>query len=315
MKVVFMGTPEFAAVSLERLLQAGFQVPLVLTQPDKPNRRGKKVAYLPVKELALRSKIPVLQPEHLKDEALLETLRKTDADFFVVVAYGRLLPKVILDIPKYGAINVHASLLPKYRGPAPIHWAILNGEKESGITTMLMDEGLDTGDILLQRAIPIPTERTVGELHDELAQLGGDLLLETLYGIKEGRIKPIPQDNEKATMSTLIHRETGRILWERGASEIHDQIRGTTPYPGAFSFLGVERIKLFSSRLNEKEDEPTNPQGKPGEVLLMSDRGMLVQTMDGSLWIDEIQWPGKKRMSVKDFLLGHESFVGMILGG
>lgn len=315
MRVVFMGTPEFAAVSLERLLQAGFQVPLVLTQPDKPNRRGKKVAYLPVKELAIRHEIPVLQPENLKDEGLIESLKETNADFFAVVAYGRLLPKSVLDIPRYGAVNVHASLLPQYRGPAPIHWAILNGDTKTGITTMLMDEGLDTGDILLQKAISIPQDRTVGQLHDELAQIGGDLLVETLIGVQAGQIKPIPQDHEKATMSTLIHRETGRIHWGRTAGEIHNQIRGTNPYPGAFTNLGDARIKLFSSRVNEESEKNLKHPGKPGQILFMDERGMLVQALEGSLWVEEIQLPGKKRMTVRDFLLGHDPFTGQILGG
>lgn len=309
MRAVFMGTPAFAVDTLKKLLDSGIQVPLVLTQPDKPNKRGKKIVHTPIKELALELGIPVLQPTDLNDPQLHDTLRSTEADFFVVVAYGRVLPKEMLEIPKYGSINVHASLLPKYRGAAPLHWAVLNGEKESGVTTMLMDEGLDTGDILMQKKTPIPEDMTIGELHDALALSGAELLVETLEKFARGEIEPKAQNHEIATVTTLIDRETGRISWEDSAEKIHDQIRGTTPYPGAFSMLDEKRIKLFSSTVAERESV-----GEPGEILDTGKQGILVQTGKGTVLIKEIQLPGKKRMKVEDYMRGHGILTGCRLG-
>ncbi|QSX08747.1 methionyl-tRNA formyltransferase [Alkalibacter rhizosphaerae] len=309
MKVVFMGTPVFAVETLKQLLRSDIEVAMVLTQPDKPNKRGKKIAYSPVKELALSEGIPVMQPTDLKDPQLLAALEDLETDYFVVVAYGRVLPEAMLQIPRYGSINVHASLLPKYRGAAPIHWAVLNGEKESGVTTMLMDEGLDTGDILLQRSIAIPDAMTTGELHDALAVIGAELLLETLFKFKNSEITPLPQVDEDATISPMIYRETGRVDWKDPAKKIHDQIRGTTPYPGAFTTMGEQRIKLFSSELMDEE-----AVGEPGEIVAMDPSGIVVQTGRGTLLIREIQVPGKKRLPVAEYLKGHDAWTGTALG-
>jgi len=309
MKILFMGTPEFAQISLERLINEKFQICGVVTQPDKPKGRGQKLSPPPVKALALTHGISIFQPETLKDGAFAETLAALSPDIIIVVAYGKILPKYILKFPKFGCVNVHASLLPKLRGAAPIHRAIINGDCESGITTMLMDEGLDTGDMLLKRSVEISETTTVGELHDQLATLGADVLLETLASISDGTVIREPQNGELSTYAAMLDRDTGKIDWTKSAREICNLIRGTNPYPGAFTSYNGEKLKIFTAQLGE----PINC-GTSGEILAVIDGKIHVAAGDGNaVIIEEIQFHGGKKMPVKDYLNGNEIKVGTVL--
>jgi len=304
-RIVFFGTPSFALPTLRTLFEGSDEVIAVVTQPDREKGRGRKVVISPVKELALQHGLKPLQPERAKGEAFQEALKILQPDLFVVAAYGQILPKSILSIPKYGAVNVHASLLPKYRGAAPIAWAILNGEKVTGVTTMMMDEGMDTGDILLQAEIPIGNEETCERLHDRLASSGAQLLSKTLEKMKAGEIRPIPQDHTKATYAPPLKKEDGYIDWRKGAWEIDRQIRAFNPWPGAFAKWGDQLLKIFKGEI--KEGTLT---GKPGAVVWIGSDFIEVETGEGLLRIQEVQLEGRKRMNLRDFLLGHP-----ILGG
>jgi len=291
-KILFMGTPEFARVSLERLIDEKYDVCAVVTQPDKPKGRGHKLQPPPVKELAAEHNIPVFQPETLKNNAFAETLAELNPDVIIVVAYGKILPKYILDYPKLGCINVHASLLPKYRGAAPIHRCIIDGETQTGITTMYMAEGLDTGDMILKSAFDITETMTVGELHDSLAILGGDILVETLEKISNGTAPREPQDEALATYAAKLDRDTGRIDWTKSARDIVNLIRGTNPYPTAFTTYKDEILKIHSAEI-----------GKQGDMEILAGDGIAVT-------ITEVQPPGKKKMSAKDYLNGRRGTAG-----
>ncbi|MBF7095858.1 methionyl-tRNA formyltransferase [Alkalibacter mobilis] len=312
MKVIFMGTPEFSVDSLKALVESDYEICAVVTQPDKPNQRGKRVKYNPVKEAALKFGLKVLQPQNIKDPKIVAELKSMEPDFLAVVAYGQLLSKEILDIPKKGSINVHASLLPEYRGAAPIHWAVIDGREKSGVTTMLMDEDMDTGDMLLRKTVEISGDMTTSELHDELAKLGAALLVDTLNQIASNRLVPEKQNHDAATYTQKINRETGKIQWEKSAKEIHDLIRGTYSYPGAFSYLNGERVKLSASQILEKEDKPEFEKAKPGTILGIDKRGMSIRTGTGLLLIKEIQFPGKKVMSVEEYSRGHKDLTGAV---
>ncbi|MBP3585787.1 MAG: methionyl-tRNA formyltransferase [Peptococcaceae bacterium] len=309
MRVVFMGTPDFAVASLNALVNAGHEVAAVVTQPDRPKGRGNKLAFPEVKERALELGFPVHQPDSVKDEAFLDLLRGYNPDVIVVVAFGRILPQAVLDLPKYGCVNVHGSLLPQYRGAAPIQRAVLDGLKETGVTTMRMDIGMDTGDMLLQAALPITDEDTTGTMFDKLAELGGQLLVDTLAGLEAGTIVPQKQDDAKATHAARILKEDEVIHWENAADHIFCQIRGLAPAPGAYTMWEGQRLKLWKARLNNRE---TGTQ--PGTVVEIGKDFLLVQTGKGCLEVLELQPAGKKAMPAKAFANGAGVNTGIVFG-
>lgn len=297
MRVIFMGTPDFAVPSLEKLLTGGYEVCAVYTQPDKPKGRGHKLQPPPVKELALRHEIPVFQPATLRNEEVQAEIRSWDADVIVVVAYGKILPKAVLDAPRLGCINVHGSLLPKYRGAAPIQWTVINGDKTAGVTTMFMGEGLDTGDMLLKAETPVGEEETAGELFDRLKDLGADLLIETLEQLEQGELRPVPQNEEKATLAPMLSKELSAIDWTRPAQELHDLIRGLNPWPSAYSYLDGKKMKVHASRV-------LSETGTPGKAFVR-EGDLCVYCGEGALKLVEIQTENGKRMDGKSYLLGH----------
>ena len=309
MRVVFMGTPDFAVASLNALVNAGHEVAAVVTQPDRPKGRGNKLAFPEVKERALELGFPVHQPDSVKDEAFLDLLRGYNPDVIVVVAFGRILPQAVLDLPKYGCVNVHGSLLPQYRGAAPIQRAVLDGLKETGVTTMRMDIGMDTGDMLLQAALPITDEDTTGTMFDKLAELGGQLLVDTLAGLEAGTIVPQKQDDAKATHAARILKEDEVIHWENAAEHIFCQIRGLAPAPGAYTMWEGQRLKLWKARLNSRETG-----AHPGTVVEIGKDFLLVQTGKGCLEVLELQPAGKKAMPAKAFANGAGVNTGIVFG-
>lgn len=297
MRVVFMGTPDFAVPSLQKLLDAGFEVCAVYTQPDKPKGRGHKLQAPPVKELALRHEIPVFQPASLRKEEVQQELQSFQPDVIVVVAYGKILPKAVLDLPRLGCINVHGSLLPKYRGAAPIQWTVINGDGTGGVTTMFMGEGLDTGDMLLKAETPVGAEETAGQLFDRLKDLGADLLLETLEKLERGKLTPVPQNEEDATHAPMLSKELSVIDWSKPARELHDLIRGLNPWPSAYSYLDGKKMKIHASRVAEGSGEAGKAFSKDGNLLVYCGKDALELT--------EIQTENGKRMDGKSYLLGH----------
>ncbi len=294
-----MGTPEFAVFSLEAIVAAGHRVSLVVTQPDRPRGRGKKLGFPPVKTAALKLKLNLVQLASLRDESLVQQLEQLSPDLFVVVAFGHILPPRLLAIPALGAINVHASLLPRYRGAAPIQWAVINGESRSGVTTMRMDAGMDTGDILLAESAPIYPDDTAGTLHDRLAPIGAKLLVQTIEGLSANTLTPIAQDHRLATYAPMLQKQDGRIDWGRPASEIQAFIRGMNPWPGAFTDFDDRRLKIFSAKI-ARMDTPA----PPGTIIPGFDDELRVATGDGALSIDQIQASSGKRMGICDFLHG-----------
>ena len=303
-----MGTPGFAVPSLQALHKSRHNVVLVVTQPDRPSGRGRKIMPSPVKESALGYGYDILQPESIKPPAFHDILAGFKPDLLVVVAFGQILPKSLLELPPFRAINVHASLLPRYRGPAPIQWAIINGENETGLTTMLMDEGLDTGDILLQQAMPILPEDTAATLHDKLAREGACLLLETLERLEKGKLTPIPQDPAMASYVPLLSKKDGHINWALPAKDIANRIRGMNPWPGAFTFCGDTRIKISKSRVLHKDTLET-----PGTVLMSFPGELLVATGNGALLVEELQGASGKCLAIKDYLCGCSMEPGTVL--
>ena len=296
MKIMFMGTPDFARVNLENLINNGYEVCCAVTQQDKPRGRKMVLTPPPVKEYALSKNIPVLQPHTLKDGAFLKELEKYNPDLIVVVAYGKILPKYILDYPKYGCINVHGSLLPKYRGSAPVQWAVINGDKETGVTTMYMNEGMDTGDILLQQKFDIFKNETSGELMERMAGIGAELLVKTLENLSD--ISPIKQDEKEATYAPMLKKEMGLINWKSSAGEIKNLINGLNPWPTAYFKTEKGVIKVYSA-----EAKSCEMNEKPGTVVSAEDT-LDIMTGDGVLKIKELQLQGKKRMNAADFLRG-----------
>ncbi len=308
MRVVFMGTPEFSVGTLENLVKAGYEVVGVITQPDKPKGRGKSMQFSPVKEKALEYNIPVYQPFRVKEEAFIEELKAMEPEFIVVVAFGQILPKAILDMPKYGCINVHASLLPKLRGSAPIEWSIINGEQETGVTTMFMDAGVDTGDMLLKSATPITPTDTGATLRDKLSKMGADLLIETLKGLQEGTIQRVKQKDEDSTYVKMLTKSLGQIDFTKSAIEIERLIRGLNPWPSAYTSLDGKTLKIWSAKIL-----PEDSLGKPGEIVEVTKNSLVVQTGNGRLSLLEVQLEGKKRMEVGAFLRGYEVKEGTML--
>lgn len=310
MKIVFMGTPDFSVPCLEVLVTNGYDVPLVVTQGDKPKGRGHKLTPPPVKECALSYGIPVFQPDRMKDEESYQRLKETNADLFVVVAYGKILPERILNLPKYGCINVHASLLPKYRGAAPIQWSIINGETKTGVTTMQMDAGLDTGDMLLKKEIDILETDTGATLWDKLSLLGKDVLLETLKALEEGSLKPEKQDDSLSCYAPMIDKTTAQIDFSRSADEICRLVRGMNSYPYAQTKYNEKLLKIIEAE-PEKGEAFT---GVPGEVLCVKDNALYVKCSDGAIRITTIQMEGKKKMPVSEYVKGNSFTDGTVLG-
>lgn len=298
MKVVFMGTPDFSVPVLEALVTGGHEVQAVVTQPDKPKGRGKAVLMTPVKEKALEYGLTVYQPQKVRDESFLQILRELAPDVIVVVAFGQILPKALLQIPPYGCVNVHASLLPMYRGAAPINWVIINGEKETGVTTMQMDTGVDTGDMLEKVTVKIEEKETAGSLYDKLCVLGGQMILSTLKKIEEGRIQPVPQQGETC-YAKMLDKELGNIQWESDAVSIERLIRGLNPWPSAYTTYQDKMFKIWDADITEEESEET-----PGTIWKVTKDQIFVQTGKGSLILKEVQLQGKKRMDTAAFLRG-----------
>lgn len=302
-----MGTPDFAVPSLNALINGPDKVVAVICQPDRKKGRGRKLLPPPVKVAAEEAGLPVLQPEKVKTAEFFEKLASFSPDLIVVVAYGKILPESILDLPPMGAINVHGSLLPKYRGAAPIQWAVINGEQESGVTIMKMDQGMDTGDILYPVAIPIEDQDTAGSLFEKLAQLGGAALVAAIEKLKKGELQPIPQDHDLATHAPMLTKEQGHIDWNKPAAQIHCLIRGLDPWPSAYSFLENKRFRFFAPHIITKTVTEA-----PGTVCRADNQGLLIATGEHYVLIDEIQPEGKKRMSVQACLNGTPIAPGSI---
>ena len=309
MKIVFMGTPDFAVGALEALVEAGHEVVAVVTQPDKPKGRGKEMQQTPVKVCALKHNIEVFQPKKIKTPEAVEVLRGYAADLFVVAAFGQILSKNILDMPKYGCVNIHASLLPKYRGAAPIQWAILDGEKETGVTIMQMNEGLDTGDMLTKVVIPIEDTDTGESLFDKLAKAGAKLMVETIPQIEAGTLVPQPQDDSLSSYAKMIRKEMGIIDWEKEAVVLERLVRGMNSWPSAYTHFNNKTLKIWEAAV-----ESGNYDVAPGTVAEVTKNSIKVQTGKDLLVLKQVQLEGKKRMEVSAFLLGYSVKVGEKLG-
>ncbi|MBQ4529464.1 MAG: methionyl-tRNA formyltransferase [Lachnospiraceae bacterium] len=309
MRVIFMGTPDFAVGTLQAIHEAGHQICLVVTQPDKPKGRGKAMQFTPVKEYAVEHGMEVFQPVKVREPECVEKLRGYEADIIVVAAFGQILPKEILEMTKYGCINVHASLLPKYRGAAPIQWVIIDGEKESGVTIMQMNEGLDTGDMISKVVVPIEAEETGGSYHDKLAAAGAKLCVETMEKIQAGEVEKTPQNNEESCYAKMLHKELGAIDFKKEAAEIERLIRGLNPWPSAYTTLHEKTLKIWSASVEEKEYD-----GEIGSIVNKTKKDITVKTGKGALVIKELQLAGKKRMTTEAFLLGYDVQVGEVLG-
>ena len=314
MRVVFMGTPAFAVPSLEALANSDHEVVGVVTQPDRPKGRGQAVVPCPVKELALAMGLPVSQPEKIKSPEFLRQLSEWKPDVIAVTAFGRILPKAILDLPPMGCVNVHGSLLPAYRGAAPIQWALMHGDSETGITTMLMDEGMDTGAVLLQQTVPIEPEETSLELGARLAQVGGALLVETLTRLAEQSVVSRAQDHARATLAPLLKKEDGVIDWTQSATEIANRIRGLSPWPGSHTFHHEHRLIIRKGRVDAQGGPGGSDGSQPGTILAVGPKSFWVETGEGRIEVLEVQPANKKRMSVEQFLQGYSLRVYETLG-
>ena len=307
MRVVFMGTPDFARTALEALIKAGHKIVLVVTQPDKPKGRSGKLQISDVKDCAIKNGIEVFQPEKIKEESSVSFLKSIDADIYVVAAFGQIISKEILDIPRYGCINIHASLLPKYRGAAPIQQAILDGEKVTGVTIQQMNTGVDTGDILLQREYAISDDETGGSLFDRLSILGADLVIEALDLIEKGKIIPRPQDESKATHCGKIKKDMGLIDWSWSATKIERYIRGLNPWPSAYTYMDGRQLKIWKAYVSDEK-------GECATVLKVDKKSITIGCGEGSVRVLEVQLEGKKRMEMSAFLLGNRILEGDRIG-
>lgn len=316
MKIVLMGTPDFAVPTL-RELTTRHEVAAVVTQPDRKKGRGKKVQFPPVKQAALEYGIPVYQPQKVKEEAFLAQLREIGPDVIVVAAFGQILPESILNLPPYGCINVHASLLPRYRGAAPIQWAIINGDEETGVTIMYMEKGLDTGDMLAKASIAVDPEETGDSLHDKLAALGGPLLLKVLDQLEAGTAERTRQNDAESSYARMLDKDLGRIHWDDEAIKIERLIRGLNSWPCAFSSMGDKTLKIWKARvadIDKNECDNTEPAAAPGTVVGIMKDAIRVACGQGCLDLLEVQLPGKKRMTVDAFLRGHNLKTGFVFG-
>ncbi len=308
-RIIFMGTPPFAVPALKALHENGHDITMVVTQPDRPRGRGRKVSPSAVKATALDLGYPILQPTSIKTTEFNDLIAQQKPDFLVVIAFGKILPENVLALPRLGTINVHASLLPKYRGPAPIQWAVINGDKETGVCTQLMEKELDTGDLLLSVYETIKPDDTAGDLHDRLALKGATVLIDTLKGLADKTIQPVNQDHSLATYAPMLTKDDGLINWNQPAESLESFMRGVTPWPGAYTFLGDKRLKIFKSR-----PLPTESTAPPGTVLQGFPDELRIATAKGALSIEEIQGASGKRLSIKDFLRGHQIPPGSTLG-
>ena len=309
MRIVFMGTPEIALGCLQKIIYEKHEVIGVITQPDKPQNRGKKLGMPPVKELALKYDIPVYQPLKARDEEFVNVLKELNPDVIVVVAYGQILPKSILDIPKFGCINVHVSLLPKYRGAAPINWVIINGEEKTGVTTMYMDEGLDTGDMILQKEFALDNEITAGELHDKMMVVGAETLKETLDLIEKGCAPRTKQNHDEFSYAPMMDKSLGNIDFNKSAKDIHNLVRGVNPWPSAYTTYDGKTMKVWKTKVLNEES-----QKAPGTILSVDKDGIKVSTLDKVILLEEIQMPGKKRVLVSEYIKGNSIDTSKILG-
>ncbi len=307
MRVIFMGTPDFAVPSLKSLMDEGHEVCAVFTQPDKPKGRKQLLTPSPVKELAAGRGINVYQPKTLRSEEAAETIRTMNPDVIIVVAYGKILPREVLDIPRCGCINVHGSLLPKYRGAAPIQWSVLNGDKITGVTTMFMSEGLDTGDILLSESVEIGEEETSGELYDRLSLVGARLLIRTLKELENGALKRTPQTEENSSYVSILTKELSPVDWKKPASAIHNQVRGLSPWPAANTVFGGKQLKIYRCKIAE------GFYGEAGQVIVENSCFIVCCGKNTAVELLEVQYEGGKKMSGKDFLRGHPVESGTIV--
>lgn len=310
-RIVYMGTPDFAVEPLEAIIKAGYEVAAVVTQPDKQKGRGKEVKMTPVKVCALRHGIPVFQPVKIKEPEAVAELEKYQADLFVVAAFGQLLSEEILNMPEYGCINIHASLLPAYRGAAPIQWAVLNGEKESGVTIMQMDKGLDTGDMLLKRSVELSPKETGDSLHDKLMHLGAELIVEALSKLEKGELVPEKQKDELSSYAKKLTKAMGQIDWSKDAVSLERWIRGLNSWPSAYTFFGGKTLKIWEAQVTEENGAQ---KAEPGQVVSVSRESFTVACGQGELQILSLQLEGKKRVLTREFLLGYQVEPGMILG-
>ena len=315
MRAVFMGTPEIAATVLKSVLASRHEVIAVVTQTDKPKGRGHEVAFPPVKEVALEAGIPVFQPQRARDEAFIEELRALNPDIILVAAYGKLLPKAILDMPRFGCINVHASLLPKYRGASPIQWAVLNGDEKSGVTIMHMAETMDTGDIIMTEEVVLAKDETAGTLHDKLADIGGPLLITAMDALETGRAPRIRQNEEEATHVTMLDKTMGNMDFSKSALQLERWIRGLNPWPTAYTKLDGKMLKLWKADVISAEELTKEEKaGMPGTVFAVGKDSFDVLTGEGALRIKELQLEGKRKMTAEEFLRGFKLEAGTVLG-
>lgn len=310
MKLIFMGTPDFSVGTLEALVEAGHEITLVVSQPDKPKGRGHEMMPTPVKEAAQKHGLKVFQPKKLRDPETVRVLEDTPADAIVVIAFGQIVPPSILHMKKYGCINVHGSLLPKYRGAAPIQWAVIDGEKESGVTIMQMDEGLDTGDMLLKGAVTLDEKETSGSLFDKLSSLGASLCVEALEKLEKGELEPIKQGESPTEYAGMLTKEMGELDFTKSAVVLERLIRGLNPWPSAYTKLGDKTLKIWAADVCGKK----NPQAVPGEITEVTKQGFTISCGEGELTVTELQLQGKKRMDAASFLRGYHLETGMKLG-
>lgn len=308
-----MGTPDFSVPVLRGLKEAGHEICAVVTQPDKPKGRGKKMQFSPVKECAISYGLTVYQPKKVKEDSFIEQIKEIKPDAIIVVAFGQILPQVFLDIPKYGCINVHASLLPRWRGAAPIQYAILCGDKESGVTIMQMDAGIDTGDILLSQKVILDKKETAGSLHDKLSTIGADLLLKTLEGLELGKIIPQKQEESLSCYAGMLTKELGNIDFSKSAEEIERLIRGLNPWPSAYTIWNKKTLKIWKAEVKKEQKEEQEERKQPGTILEVTKDCFDIQTGDGILVVKEVQLEGKKRMDTASFLRGYPLLKGMLL--
>ena len=317
MRIVFMGTPDYAVGALDALCKAGHDIAAVVTQPDKAKGRSDKPVYLPVKSYAVEKGIPVLQPVRIKRPEAVEELRQYPADVYVVAAFGQILSREILEMPRFGCLNIHASLLPKYRGSSPIQWAVIDGEEKSGVTIMQMNEGIDTGDILYQKEILLDKKETGATLFDKLTVLGAEAIVEALSLLEAGKLKPVPQNEEEASHTVMLNKAMGQLDFSKSAQELERLIRGLNSWPSAYTFLEGKQLKIWEAEVCVPEDgtEDAAYHEKPfGSIIRVSPEGFAIKCGSDALLVKELQLEGKKRMSTRDFLLGKELLPGTVLG-